>query len=184
MCAHHFCFYLQASLGLDQIKQKLLKVSAGNWVEWYKGWKAAVPVCKVYTSWLGLHYTAAIYLELNKAKKQRRLEVASFPGLPRFYLPFVFTIIHMEVEDSEKRGRPGSTLRPPNVIHVMNAPRPSPSKIFGDLPIRVFLWTQTGDQNGGGLGLRLGWKVVINDVHGIAISAMWWLDHMGCHRGP
>ena len=35
MCAHHFCFYLQASLGLDQIKQKLLKVSAGNWVEWF-----------------------------------------------------------------------------------------------------------------------------------------------------
>ena len=30
--------------------------------------------------------------------------LASFPGLPHFYLPFVFTIIHR----SRRRGRPGS----------------------------------------------------------------------------
>ena len=31
---------------------------------------------------------------------------------------------------------------------------------------------------------RGGWKPVISDMHGIAISATWWRDYTGCHWGP
>ena len=47
-------------------------------------------------------------------------ELASFPGFPRFYLSFVFTIIHGS-------GRPFSPI----------------------FQFHVLLWTQMGDQNGG-----------------------------------
>ena len=59
--------------------------------------------------------------------------LASSPSLPRFYLPFAFIIIH-------RSGRP-----------VKNRFNFSPIFQF-----RVLLWTQSEDQNGGGLGPRLG----------------------------
>ena len=45
-------------------------------------------------------------MNILQTKQMFALEpLASFPGLPRFYLPFTFTIIH---RSGEKQGRPGS----------------------------------------------------------------------------
>jgi len=46
---HQFCFYLQASLGLDQIKQKLLKVSAETgWTDLQKRESRSASLQTVY----------------------------------------------------------------------------------------------------------------------------------------
>ena len=58
-----------------------------------------------------------------------------------------------------------STSRPPDVIHMMNAPRPSPFKFLSIFRFRVLLWTQMGDENGGGLTPRLTFLSVQTSCH-------------------
>ena len=48
---------------------------------------------------------------------------------------------------------PTSTSCPPDVIHVIGVPRPSP--FFMLFCFCVLYWTQTEEKNGGGLGMRL-----------------------------
>ena len=58
------------------------------------------------------------HLQFSTLETFVRTDLASFPGLPRFYLPFAFTIIHrsgipkiVNANKRSKRGRPGTESR-------------------------------------------------------------------------
>ena len=56
--------------------------------------------------------TCILTVSLKDLEMGRRIILASFPGLPRFYLPFAFTIIHQSGRpvkngEGQKQGQKG-----------------------------------------------------------------------------
>ena len=109
--------------------------------------------------------TWILTVSLKDLETEHRIILASFPGLPRFYLPFAFTIIHgsrrpvlifvglpisciiVNANGSSKRGRPGTEARiivvlcyqklPTVSSAVIDIARPAFSGRYGSLIVRA-----------------------------------------------